>query len=184
MDAPPVYLVEQSVEAIAGSRESRRALASKIAGVLESNYARFAYSAPVETFRLWLRPTALRIAIAPQTASDAALAFSAAVPTRPHQHILRRETEPLNANGDATLYAADKRVQQEAGKSRRHMVALYFMHYNFCRVHKTLRVTPAMEAGLTDHVWTLEELVTLLHHKSSEIAAWLTRFLGGHSDRG
>jgi IS1 family transposase len=43
-----------------------------------------------------------------------------------------------------------------------HQVALYFFHYNFCRVHKTLRVTPAMEAGLTDHVWTLEELVNLL----------------------
>lgn len=36
-------------------------------------------------------------------------------------------------------------------------VALYFMHYNFCRVHKSLRVTPAMEAGVTNHVWTLEE---------------------------
>lgn len=37
--------------------------------------------------------------------------------------------------------------------------ALQFAYYNFCRVHKTLRVTPAMEAGLTDHVWTLEELI-------------------------
>lgn len=46
-----------------------------------------------------------------------------------------------------------------------HAVALYFMHYNFCRVHKTLRVTPAMEAGLTDHVWTMEELIGLLGHK-------------------
>jgi IS1 family transposase len=43
-----------------------------------------------------------------------------------------------------------------------HMVALYFMHYNFCRVHKTLRVTPAMEARLTDHVWSVEELLKLL----------------------
>lgn len=43
-----------------------------------------------------------------------------------------------------------------------HQVALYFFHYNFCRVHKTLRVTPAMEAGLTDHIWTLEELCSLL----------------------
>ena len=43
-----------------------------------------------------------------------------------------------------------------------HMVALYFMHYNFCRIHKTLRVTPAMEAGLTDHVWSLEEMLGLL----------------------
>jgi IS1 family transposase len=46
-----------------------------------------------------------------------------------------------------------------------HQVALYFFHYNFCRVHKTLRVTPAMEAGLTDHVWTLEELCSLLPEK-------------------
>jgi IS1 family transposase len=41
-------------------------------------------------------------------------------------------------------------------------VALYFMYYNFCRVHQTLRVTPAMEAGLIDHVWTIDELVELL----------------------
>jgi IS1 family transposase len=46
-----------------------------------------------------------------------------------------------------------------------HMVALYFMHYNFCRVHKTLRVTPAMEAGLTDHVWDIEEIIKLLETK-------------------
>ena len=43
-----------------------------------------------------------------------------------------------------------------------HAIALHFMHYNFCRVHKTLRVTPAMEAGLTDHMWDLEELISLL----------------------
>ncbi len=36
------------------------------------------------------------------------------------------------------------------------------MFYNFCRVHKTLRVTPAMEAGLSDHVWDIEELVSLV----------------------
>ena len=43
-----------------------------------------------------------------------------------------------------------------------HMVAIYFAYYNFCRVHQTLRVTPAMEAGLADHVWSLEELVGIL----------------------
>lgn len=41
-------------------------------------------------------------------------------------------------------------------------VALHMMHYNFCRVHQTLRVTPAMEIGLADHVWELDELVALL----------------------
>jgi IS1 family transposase len=37
--------------------------------------------------------------------------------------------------------------------------ALYFAYYNFCRVHQTLRVSPAMEAGVSDHIWTLRELV-------------------------
>lgn len=38
-------------------------------------------------------------------------------------------------------------------------MALYTAHYNFCRVHATLRVTPAMEQGITDHVWTIKELL-------------------------
>jgi hypothetical protein len=37
-----------------------------------------------------------------------------------------------------------------------------FMHHNFCRIHRTLRVTPVMEAGLSDHVWEIDELVALL----------------------
>jgi hypothetical protein len=52
----------------------------------------------------------------------------------------------------------------------RHSVAIHFMHYNFCRVHQTLRVTPAMEAGIADHVWTLGEVVALLD-KQEKIAA-------------
>ena len=40
-------------------------------------------------------------------------------------------------------------------------VALHYMHYNFGRIHKSLRVTPAMEAGIADHVWTLEEIAGL-----------------------
>ena len=49
-----------------------------------------------------------------------------------------------------------------------HAVALHFMYYNFARVHKTLRVTPAMEAGIADHVWSMEELVALLESKQIE----------------
>ena len=41
-------------------------------------------------------------------------------------------------------------------------VALHYMHYNFARIHQTLRVTPAMEAGISDHVWSIEEVVGLL----------------------
>ena len=43
-----------------------------------------------------------------------------------------------------------------------HAVALHFMFYNFARIHKSLRVTPAMEAGISDHVWTLEEIAGLV----------------------
>ena len=48
---------------------------------------------------------------------------------------------------------------QQSLKHLKAAVALHFAYYNFCRVHKTLRVTPAMEAGLTDHVWTIAELI-------------------------
>jgi hypothetical protein len=49
-------------------------------------------------------------------------------------------------------------------------IALHYMHYNFCRIHQTLRVTPAMEAGISDHVWSIEEVVSLLD-RSAKIAA-------------
>ncbi|NOT97034.1 MAG: IS1 family transposase [Nitrospira sp.] len=53
--------------------------------------------------------------------------------------------------------AFSKKIENQA-----HAVALHFMHYNFARVHQTLRVTPAMEAGVTDHIWSLEELAGLV----------------------
>ena len=43
-----------------------------------------------------------------------------------------------------------------------HAVSLHFMFYNFCKIHLTLRVTPAMEAGIADHIWSIEEIVGLL----------------------
>jgi IS1 family transposase len=51
-----------------------------------------------------------------------------------------------------------KKVENHA-----HAVAIHYMHYNFCRVHQTLRVTPAMEAGISDHVWTIEEMLNILN---------------------
>jgi hypothetical protein len=45
------------------------------------------------------------------------------------------------------------------------------MHYNFCGVHQTLRVTPAMEAGMADHAWIIEELIGLLGVAKNEKAA-------------
>ena len=61
--------------------------------------------------------------------------------------------------------AFSKKVENHAAA-----VALWFMYYNFCRVHQTLRVTPAMEAGIANHVWSLAELVGLLEQKVAEVA--------------
>ena len=52
--------------------------------------------------------------------------------------------------------AFSKKIQNHAA-----MVAIYAVHYNFARIHKTLRLTPAMAARLSDHVWSLEEIVLM-----------------------
>ncbi|MDP2382447.1 MAG: IS1 family transposase [Nitrospirota bacterium] len=53
--------------------------------------------------------------------------------------------------------AFSKKIENQA-----HAVALHFMHYNFARIHQSLRVTPAMEAGVADHVWDLGEIAGLI----------------------
>jgi hypothetical protein len=40
-------------------------------------------------------------------------------------------------------------------------VALHFIHYNLARIHKTLRITPAMAAGISDYIWSYEEIAAL-----------------------
>ncbi|MBS0582400.1 MAG: IS1 family transposase [Proteobacteria bacterium] len=47
-------------------------------------------------------------------------------------------------------------------ENHHHAISLHFMHYNFGRIHKSLRVTPAMQAGIADHVWSLEEIAALV----------------------
>jgi hypothetical protein len=43
-----------------------------------------------------------------------------------------------------------------------HALAIHYMYYNFGRIHQSLRVTPAMEAGISDHVWDIDEIVALI----------------------
>ena len=59
-----------------------------------------------------------------------------------------------------------KKVEDHA-----YAVALHYMHYNFCRIHKTLRVTPAMEAGIASHAWEINEIVELLGRTAVSFAA-------------
>lgn len=55
-----------------------------------------------------------------------------------------------------------KKVENHA-----HAIAVHFMYYNFGRVHKTIKTTPAIKAGVADHVWGLEEIVSLLNECSN-----------------
>jgi IS1 family transposase len=43
-----------------------------------------------------------------------------------------------------------------------HALALYFMVYNFVRIHKTIKTTPAMQAGISDHLWSMEDIAKLI----------------------
>lgn len=52
--------------------------------------------------------------------------------------------------------AFSKKIQNHAA-----MVAIHAVHYNYARIHKTLRITPSMAAGLSDHVWGLDEIVMM-----------------------
>jgi hypothetical protein len=62
-----------------------------------------------------------------------------------------------------------------------HALALYFMFYNFCRIHKTLKVAPAMAAGVTDKLWRMEDIVALIDARderakdSKVIFRWLPK---------
>ena len=83
----------------------------------------------------------------------------------------------LGVNRSYYNYGFSKRVENHG-----HAVALHFMYYNFVRIHKTLRVTPAMEAGLCDHAWTIVDICSLVKPKASSAAisekAMLLKALG------
>jgi len=68
---------------------------------------------------------------------------------------------PSSQIGLATPASSPSSFWTEKVDNHKAALALHFMHYNFARVHKTLRVTPAMEAGVADHVWSLEEMAGL-----------------------
>ena len=65
--------------------------------------------------------------------------------------------------------AFSKKVENHA-----HAIALHFMHYNFVRIHQSLRVTPAMAAGLTDRLWEIADIVGLLEAKEKVGSNWAT----------
>lgn len=84
---------------------------------------------------------------------------------RPHQrHISTSYAERQNLSMRMNMRRFTRLTNAFSKKYANHCaaIALYFMHYNFCRIHQTLWVTPAMEAGVSTHVWSIEEIVGLI----------------------
>ncbi len=79
-------------------------------------------------------------------------------------HISRSHTERQNLTMRMQMRRFTRLTNSFSKKIENHeaAIALHYMHYNFARVHQTLRVSPAMEAAIANHVWSLEEIVDLL----------------------
>jgi IS1 family transposase len=70
--------------------------------------------------------------------------------------------------------AFSKRVENHC-----HALALYFVFYNFVRIHKTLRMTPAMAAGVSDRLWSMEDVIALIDEHAERLAPRLADRLVG-----
>jgi IS1 family transposase len=80
------------------------------------------------------------------------------------QHVSTSFTERQNLTMRMSMRRFTRLTNGFSKKVENHeaAIALHFMHYNFARIHQTLRCTPAMQAGVSDHVWSFEEIVNLL----------------------
>lgn len=80
------------------------------------------------------------------------------------KHVSTSYVERLNLSMRMSMRRFTRLTNAFSKKWENHaaMVSLYFMYYNFGRIHQTLRVTPAMEAGVANHVWSIEEIVQLI----------------------
>lgn len=80
------------------------------------------------------------------------------------RHVSTSHTERQNLTMRMAMHRLTRLTNAFSKKLENHeaAIALQYMYYNFAHVHQTLRVTPAMEAGVANHVWTLNEIVGLL----------------------
>lgn len=70
-----------------------------------------------------------------------------------------------------SINAFSKKVE-----NRGHSVALYYFHYNFCRIHTTIKTTPALKAGIADKVWTMLDFVKMLEREEELLDDRLTDY--------
>jgi IS1 family transposase len=81
------------------------------------------------------------------------------------------ERQNLNIRMHKRRFTRLTNAFSKKAENHAHAFALQTLHHNFARVHTTLRVTPAMEAGIADHVWTLEEMAGLLNGRAQRARA-------------
>lgn len=98
----------------------------------------------------------------PMQCTGARRAVICGMPDRRHVSTSYAERQNLNMRMNMRRFTRLTNAFSKKVENHKHMIAIYFMYYNFARIHQTLRVTPAMEAGVTDHVWSIEEIVGLL----------------------
>jgi hypothetical protein len=85
-----------------------------------------------------------------------------------HFNVLHRAAEFEYPHGQPQNDAVDESFSKKA-ENHAHMMAIYFMHYNFVRIHQTLKITPAMAAGVTSKLWETSDMVAVLEDWES---AW------------
>lgn len=80
------------------------------------------------------------------------------------EHISTSYVERQNLTMRMSMRRFTRLTNAHSKKIENHInaISLHFMYYNFCRIHQSLRVTPAMEAGVTDHLWDIEDIIKLI----------------------
>ena len=111
--------------------------------------------------KLYGAPEATEARYSPATCIGCDMKTISGVPDPKHVSTSYVERQNLNMRMGMRRFTRLTNAFSKKVENHGHAVSLYFAIYNFCRVHQTSRVTPAMEAGLTDHVWSVEELVSL-----------------------
>jgi hypothetical protein len=122
----------------------------------------FGIDVDMRSFRRFMaRPTSLRSVYSPAQCIGCDMKVVSGRPDPEHVSTSFVERQNLTMRMSMRRFtrltnAFSKKVENHAAA-----VALHFIHYNFARIHKTLRITPAMAAGLSDHVWNYEEIAAL-----------------------
>jgi IS1 family transposase len=102
--------------------------------------------------------------------------YSPAVCTGAHKHRIEGKPDPKHVSTsfverqNLSMRMGNRRMTRltnafsKKAENHTHMMAIYFMHYNFVRIHQTLKVTPAMAAGVTPKLWKMSDMVKVLEN--------------------